>query len=510
MAYKSIWEILGISPTSDIKTIKSAYSKLAKQNNPEEHPEEFQEINAAYRQAMEYARKHKSSASHSGDNTDNQELRRHSSEQDDADGYDFSGADTGRKKTENTARKKSDEFEFDINESREPQRQAEAERNEPDGYDFDSVDTSKNKSGSGVQKNSDGDEFEFDINSHSKDSSRLNRSEPEKDEGFDFSDVDTDYDPERKLTSLRISILRQLENMLKDNTSPDDYGLWENFYRNSGIEQIIWEYEFRCRAAKLFAVRRIPNNIAQLAVRVFGRGTRCIHTNSGNLWIVLISTGRTENRAVNRQPQSADSSYSDMYNGRTIVRKMNERVDISPKKTSVILIAAALFWIAVCSVMFKDGIPSSSGQGSYAQTEPEINGYYLGTDEDYNDDPAKLVLDAAVVALRDKEMTVEDLKPIFEGEWEFGFGTVIFNEDYSYTAVIDGVEYSGTSELKAAPKGPSLWIKLKSDNVLLDGMMIRLYWERIDKKTGTATDFDHFTYQGTYIGNNDAEDDTSE
>ncbi|MBQ8781056.1 MAG: DnaJ domain-containing protein [Oscillospiraceae bacterium] len=51
-----IWEILGIAPTKDIKTIKQAYAKLAKQFNPEEHPEEFKRIHSAYKAACAFAR----------------------------------------------------------------------------------------------------------------------------------------------------------------------------------------------------------------------------------------------------------------------------------------------------------------------------------------------------------------------------------------------------------------------------------------------------------------------
>lgn len=51
-----MWEILGIEPTTDIKAIKSAYAKLAKQFNPEEHPEEFQRVYAAYKSACVYAK----------------------------------------------------------------------------------------------------------------------------------------------------------------------------------------------------------------------------------------------------------------------------------------------------------------------------------------------------------------------------------------------------------------------------------------------------------------------
>ena len=51
-----MWNILGIEPTKDIKAIKAAYAKLAKQYNPEEHPEEFKRIFDAYKSACAYAR----------------------------------------------------------------------------------------------------------------------------------------------------------------------------------------------------------------------------------------------------------------------------------------------------------------------------------------------------------------------------------------------------------------------------------------------------------------------
>lgn len=46
------WEILGIEPTSDIKTIKRAYAKLLKQYHPEENPEKFKQIQAAYQHCL--------------------------------------------------------------------------------------------------------------------------------------------------------------------------------------------------------------------------------------------------------------------------------------------------------------------------------------------------------------------------------------------------------------------------------------------------------------------------
>lgn len=46
------WEVLGIEPTQDKKEIKKAYARLLKQYHPEENPEEFKQIQAAYQQCL--------------------------------------------------------------------------------------------------------------------------------------------------------------------------------------------------------------------------------------------------------------------------------------------------------------------------------------------------------------------------------------------------------------------------------------------------------------------------
>ncbi|WP_458460802.1 hypothetical protein [Paenibacillus sp.] len=45
------WGILGIEPTEDMNVIKRAYASRLKHNHPEEHPEGFKELRAAYEQA---------------------------------------------------------------------------------------------------------------------------------------------------------------------------------------------------------------------------------------------------------------------------------------------------------------------------------------------------------------------------------------------------------------------------------------------------------------------------
>ncbi len=51
------WNVLEISYDSDIKTIKKAYSKLLKINNPEDNAEGYQKLREAYDAAIKYAKK---------------------------------------------------------------------------------------------------------------------------------------------------------------------------------------------------------------------------------------------------------------------------------------------------------------------------------------------------------------------------------------------------------------------------------------------------------------------
>ncbi len=58
--YKVYWEILQIESTTDEKAIKKAYAKLSREYHPQEHPEEFKNLKAAYKEAINYAKRHKS------------------------------------------------------------------------------------------------------------------------------------------------------------------------------------------------------------------------------------------------------------------------------------------------------------------------------------------------------------------------------------------------------------------------------------------------------------------
>ncbi|MDE6052961.1 MAG: DnaJ domain-containing protein [Lachnospiraceae bacterium] len=55
----SCWKILGIEQTTDLAVIKTAYAAKAKEWHPEEHPEEFQQLQQAYRSASRFAKAQK-------------------------------------------------------------------------------------------------------------------------------------------------------------------------------------------------------------------------------------------------------------------------------------------------------------------------------------------------------------------------------------------------------------------------------------------------------------------
>lgn len=49
------WSVLGIGPTKDKKAITAAYRKMLRQTNPEDHPEGFKALRAAYEEALALA-----------------------------------------------------------------------------------------------------------------------------------------------------------------------------------------------------------------------------------------------------------------------------------------------------------------------------------------------------------------------------------------------------------------------------------------------------------------------
>ena len=56
MEYKTYWEILEIEPTTDRIAIKKAYAKLSKKYHPEQYPQEFKQLQNAYKSAIAYSK----------------------------------------------------------------------------------------------------------------------------------------------------------------------------------------------------------------------------------------------------------------------------------------------------------------------------------------------------------------------------------------------------------------------------------------------------------------------
>ena len=49
---KSIWEWLEIEPTGEISEIRAAYARQVKKYHPEDTPEEFEQLQKAYKSAL--------------------------------------------------------------------------------------------------------------------------------------------------------------------------------------------------------------------------------------------------------------------------------------------------------------------------------------------------------------------------------------------------------------------------------------------------------------------------
>lgn len=105
-----IWSILQIERTTDKKKIKRAYARLAAQFHPEEQPEEFQRIYAAYEEALRYAESGGRPSCLVMSNLDNQFLYNEKTENNRPD-IDFNQYDIQPEKYE--ARQEEEKIDFD-------------------------------------------------------------------------------------------------------------------------------------------------------------------------------------------------------------------------------------------------------------------------------------------------------------------------------------------------------------------------------------------------------------
>ncbi len=231
---KGMWYILGIEPTTNIKEIKRAYAKLAKQYNPEEHPDEFRRIYEAYKTACAYAKNSHlhniitldiSSHKSQDDITDNNDINEEKSSE-----YDFSDVEIEKPKV--TLKSKEIPFEFDFLDIK-------------------------------VYKKSDSDYIPDDVTPKA----------PE----FDFSgvelDLDLTYDDTYWFSSNIHSIIANMEYLLSDENEYIRYTAWQRFFIENDIEPIKTEIEFRKAVSDLLKNKLFPKQTAILLQQKLGYNT---------------------------------------------------------------------------------------------------------------------------------------------------------------------------------------------------------------------------------------------
>ena len=258
-----MWHILGIEPTTDLKAIKSAYAKLAKQYNPEEYPEEFKRIFDAYKSACAYAKKHRRS-------------------------------DIPIQKTsENQTTEQQNEKRFDFSYTNAHSRHEDTKNNDEKPLDFSGIDMHSKPEKIHTADENQLNFSEIDVNKKSE-SDRAENNE------FNFSCVNENYDEERH----RIFICRNLIIRLKKIVVDSEFEEWKKFFDETDFHSIVNDIEFRWEAKKIINGRVFQQKTAQLIAAEFGMGSITVLCNSKlNLWGVEI---RTDN---NFQTASKERKY---------------------------------------------------------------------------------------------------------------------------------------------------------------------------------------------------------
>lgn len=237
-----MWNVLGIDPTTDIKAIKSAYAKLAKKYNPEEHPEEFKKLFDAYKNACAFARA-ANKADRPQENTDNGRT-------------DLSLEDALKGGNEDISTDEKGE-----------------------ALDFSSVGNS-----SDTEEASTNDEVFFDFSSLDPD--MLNATEEERAE------------------RLQKFYLENIRMLVKKRSSANNRKLWYELLSQEDFGSIANDEAFRAEAFMLLCHTTYTREIAELIAYYFGNGAsvRCINSISNEWQVDLLGIKSSErrNRAAGR------------------------------------------------------------------------------------------------------------------------------------------------------------------------------------------------------------------
>lgn len=424
-----MWKILGIEPTADMRAIKKAYAALAKKYNPEEHPEEFQRIFKAYKDACEYARRFKGSDNDSVNNS----------------GLDFS--DMGEKR---------ETFEFSAVNENASKPHADAENdNEPsddsDTYEFSPVNDRPIRSRSEESGETEEPQYDFsDVRgSHDRTEKRDEEQQNEETEHYDFSPINRERlesSEESRLASLRIDILRRLHNLLSDSSKSADYDAWYSFFFDTRFGEIVDDKIFRASAAKAFEGRMLTREVANLAAYCFGKGT-AVYGKGHNRFILTIGV------------QTNRYSYTGAAGNKPL-----------PKFAAVTVVAAAiLIFIAFPMLTYftSDGMEAlQNNPGRTDQASPEV--ITLRPYEE-GEDSAEYLADAFFEVVNETSFAAEDIYPLCMGTWEFTDGTVTFFEDMTFEMKLRDRTIVGNIDIAAADKGAELFLTFHSSDEFMDG-----------------------------------------
>lgn len=401
-----MWKILGIDPTTDIKVIKTAYAKLAKQYNPEENPEEFQRIHEAYRQASAFAKQGGNPRKNtpSGDGIDFTALGKPAEKIE----FDFSNVDENKRRDERKTP-------ADVNAPKEPK-----------------------------------DEFVFPA----FEQKREHFSE-KADNDFDFSNIDInrmEMSDEERLEKDRTEILRQISELLSDKKRINNYDEWNAIFSSPEFAQTVNDPEFRVDAASLLMFRILTKEVAELGVKSFGGSSELIRINSlVNEWEIGVDYGDIPVRKPKKIPRR---------------RGLNT---LSPGAKRIVIGVAVLFLTAnVMDLMFSLSIKQSSSENVPNISYEQPQGVVTLREYKEGEDAAEYLMDAYIEIINETSFTAEDLYKIFMGKWETARGNITFLEDQSMIIEKDGKCYSGTVDITPAEKGVELSMVFHTDDEFYD------------------------------------------
>lgn len=414
------WGILGISPTTDIKEIKKAYSVLAKQNNPEEHPEEFQKIHDAYKKACAYAKIHKMSAMPSIEDS-TAEMTAGS-----VTIYDFSEneSDSGEE-----AKPQETSFDFShIREEKTLRRSNESatdhsEESEAVGYDFSGLNPDKKR----------GEKLDFSA-------AYEDGSDNEDKDTYDFSKVRTlEEKAGRQLTESEVIafVANRMREMLDDPTVRNSSFMWNMFFNTPVVRSVVPDKKFRKEADKFIGKRAFKKETAEIIAKGFGNGAKIIPDPQKSAAYVDITGKRRK-------------SYYVTNNNNILVW--------------VLLTAACLILYHI----FKGSADDSHSHSYESSSVNYSNNHNAGVPVD---EAREAIYEAAgKLPLSVTSFTEEQLYALAVGTWEIdspSYLTLTITENRTFTIEALNDTYNGNIDVFPSDRGAILSLTLNGDDLKL-------------------------------------------